>query len=117
MNEVKWVTVAQMRGITRAEMLANRLKAEGIPARATQEGAGVALGLTVGALGTAAVVVPAQHLAEAREILDVEPELDEEDVVTCPHCATEVEVDEAEWEQGWFRCPGCDKTVDLQEIV
>jgi hypothetical protein len=69
-QEVKWEVVAQMPGITPATIVAGRLKAEGIPARVWQEGAGQALGLTVGLLGTGYVAVPQEYADQAMEILD-----------------------------------------------
>jgi len=69
MREVRWVTVEQTPGITVAEIIAGRLQAEGIPARAWQEGAGEALGLMVGLLGTGHVVVPEEYAEQARAIL------------------------------------------------
>ena len=44
-EQVRWEVVEQTSGITPAEIIAGRLQAEGIPARAWQEGAGEALGL------------------------------------------------------------------------
>lgn len=67
--EVRWVVVERTGGITIAEIIAGRLQAEGIPARAWQEGAGEALGLTVGLLGTGHVVVPEEYEERARKIL------------------------------------------------
>jgi hypothetical protein len=69
-REVKWEVVAKTGGITPAEIIAGRLRAEGIPARAWQEGAGEALGLFVGLLGTGHVVVPEEFAAQARAILE-----------------------------------------------
>lgn len=57
-------------GLLPAQMSANLLKHEGIPARAWQEGAGTALGLTVGILGTGNVSVPEEYEAQARAILE-----------------------------------------------
>jgi len=68
-EEVRWVTVAQTYGITQAMIIVGRLRAEGIPARAWQEGAGQATGLIVGKLGTGHVVVPELFEDQAREIL------------------------------------------------
>ncbi|MEZ4517215.1 MAG: DUF2007 domain-containing protein [Chloroflexota bacterium] len=77
-REVRWEVVAKTGGITPAEIMVGRLRAEGIPARAWQEGAGEALGLFVGLLGTGHVVVPEEYADRARAILeDVEP-IDEE---------------------------------------
>ena len=71
-QEIKWVTVEQTPGITVAEIIVGRLQAEGIPARAWQEGAGEAIGLMVGLLGTGHVVVPEEYAEQARAILDAE---------------------------------------------
>ncbi len=71
-REVKWEVVAQLPGITPATIVAGRLKAEGVPARAWQEGAGQALGLTVGLLGTGYVAVPEEFVEQALAILEYE---------------------------------------------
>jgi len=68
-DEVRWVTVAHTFGITQAMIVVGRLHAEGIPARAWQEGAGQAAGLIVGKLGTGYVVVPEAFEEEALAIL------------------------------------------------
>lgn len=68
-QEIQWETVAETPGLAPAEIMAGRLHAEGIPARAWQEGAGRAYGLTVGLLGTGYVQVPVEHASQAREIL------------------------------------------------
>ncbi|WP_420628689.1 putative signal transducing protein [Candidatus Leptofilum sp.] len=79
-QEVKWEVVARMPGITPATIVAGRLKAEGIPVRVWQEGAGQALGLTVGLLGTGYVAVPEQFAERALTILeeDASDALDEQ---------------------------------------
>lgn len=79
-REIQWETVEQTAGLLQAQIIAQRLQSEGIPARAWQEGAGEALGLTVGLLGTGHVVVPVEFADRAREILaqDVE-DYDEEE--------------------------------------
>ena len=73
-REVKWKVVAQAPGITPATIIANRLQAEGLPVRAWQEGAGQALGLTVGKLGTGFVAVPEEYEEQARRILESDEE-------------------------------------------
>lgn len=81
-QEVRWTVVAQISGITAAEIVAARLNAEGIPARAWQEGAGEALGLMVGLLGTAKVGVPEEYADQALAILESDedmPDIDDED--------------------------------------
>ena len=57
-KEVHWVEVAQTFGLAQAQIMAGRLKSEGIPAYAWQEGAGQAAGLVVGLLGAGHVMVP-----------------------------------------------------------
>lgn len=68
-KEIKWETVAKESGLASAQIIANRLVTEGIPARAWQEGAGQAFGLTIGYLGTGYVVVPEEYVEEALSIL------------------------------------------------
>lgn len=85
-EEVKWEIVAEMAGITLAAIVAGRLKAHDIPARTWQEGAGQALGLTVGLLGTGYVAVPEEYVAKAEAIL-----------------AEDVEIDPDEWEEEYYQ--------------
>jgi hypothetical protein len=68
-KEVKWEVVAKESGLASAQIIANRLVVEGIPARAWQEGAGQTFGLTIGLLGTGYVVVPEEFVEEAKSIL------------------------------------------------
>lgn len=77
-SEIQWEIVARMPGITPATILAGRLHAEGIPARAWQEGAGQALGLYVGLLGTGYVAVPQEYAEQALAILEEDVALDED---------------------------------------
>ena len=67
---IRWVTIYKTLGLVPAQIMAGRLEAEGIPARAWQEGAGQALGLTVGLLGNGHVSVPDTYADEARQLLD-----------------------------------------------
>lgn len=69
-HETKWKVVTKTAGLATAEVIVGRLLAEGIPARAWQEGAGQALGLTIGLLGTGHVLVPESYLATAKQILE-----------------------------------------------
>ena len=69
-QETKWEVVTKTAGLTPAEIIAQRLQSEGIPARAWQEGAGQAFGLTVGLLGNGYVIVPETYLEEAKAILE-----------------------------------------------
>ena len=116
MAESKWATVTETNGITVAEMLVKRLEAAEIPAQAVQESAGKAFGFMSGPLGTAYVRVPEQYLEEARQFLDVEEPANTDDIVTCPECDSEIELDETEWEQGWFTCPVCETHVSLDDL-
>lgn len=119
-----WVAVTVTAGITVAEVIANRLRAAGIPAHALQEGAGQALGLTVGLLGNASVLVPEDRAEEARLLLADESfaQVSEEDLLdgdpylTCPHCFTLLELSEEEWEQDSVICPACDQTISLLDF-
>ena len=68
-EQVRWEVVEKTAGITPAEIIAGRLQAEGIPARAWQEGAGGARGLMVGLLGRGHVAVPVEVAEQARAIV------------------------------------------------
>lgn len=87
-----WVVIGVNLSPGEAAIIKGRLESEEIPALVQQEAMGVVLGLTVGPLGSAKVLVPEplaeqalEILAETFEIEDevaeepVEPEGDEED--------------------------------------
>lgn len=78
-KEIQWEIVARTPGIMPAHIMAGRLQAEGIPARAWQEAAGQAYGLTVGLLGTGYVSVPEEFVDRAVEILEEAESADLED--------------------------------------
>lgn len=78
-QEIKWEEVATTIGITPAQIIVGRLRSEGIPARAWQQSAGQAIGLTVGPMGTAHVVVPEEFVDIALEILENVDDLPFED--------------------------------------
>jgi hypothetical protein len=67
---VRWEVVAVTQGLAQAAIIRGRLESEGIPAQVQQEPAGVALGLTVGLLGQAKVLVPEPLVEQALEILN-----------------------------------------------
>ena len=71
-----WKKVAVTVGLLPAQIIADNLIANGFPARAWQESAGQALGLTVGLLGNGYVMVPAHLEQQALDFLD---SLDEEE--------------------------------------
>jgi hypothetical protein len=78
-QEVRWEVVAVVNGLAQASILQGRLETEGVLARIHQEPAGVALGLTVGALGEAKVLVPEPLVEEALRILNHPPQELEDD--------------------------------------
>lgn len=70
MTDTKWEVVSETAGSFYAEMVKGLLEAQGIPVMLSQEGAGHSVfALTVGPLGTVQVLVPADLLERAREIL------------------------------------------------
>ena len=76
-KETKWEVVTKTAGLNTAEIIVGRLMAEGIPARAWQEGAGQAFGLTVGLLGTGYVLVPESFVEQAKTTLETPIEMDD----------------------------------------
>ncbi|MFZ0547737.1 MAG: DUF2007 domain-containing protein [Candidatus Promineifilaceae bacterium] len=76
-HSIQWKVATKTAGITPATIIAGRLQANGIPARAWQEGAGQAYGLTVGLLGNGYVMVPEAFLEQAQALLA--EEFDEEE--------------------------------------
>lgn len=75
----RWVPVRKTVGLLNARIIADSLIAAEIPARAWQEGAGQAYGLTVGVLGTGYVMVLESMVDLARDYLDTLEELDAEE--------------------------------------
>jgi hypothetical protein len=72
MNETTphWEVLAVTAGDLRAELISGLLTAQGIQVQLSQEGAGRAIGLSVGPLGDVEILVPNHQLDEARKILD-----------------------------------------------
>jgi len=75
----RWMVVVLNVGPGEAAIIKGRLESEGIPALIQQEAVGTVLGLTVGPLGSASVLVPAPLverslaiLAETFEVGDME---------------------------------------------
>ena len=52
-----------------ADIVRGTLVAAGIPAETSREGAGAVYGFTVGALGLVDILVPADHAAQAAELI------------------------------------------------
>jgi hypothetical protein len=59
--------------VTEAYIVAGRLQSEGIPALVHKEPAGTAIGLTVGTLGEAKVLVDSRDYERALDLLESEP--------------------------------------------
>lgn len=77
MNSEHWETIYSSNGPLHAEILRSLLEAQDIPVFLSQEGAGSALGLTIGPLGEIQVMVPSSRVFLARQILaDYLSELD-----------------------------------------
>lgn len=70
MPDEEWVVVDQAAGMLQAELLRGLLEAEGISVVLVQEGAGRAIGLTVGMLGSVQMLVKAEDAPRARQALD-----------------------------------------------
>jgi hypothetical protein len=71
-ENVQWVKIMETPGTLSAEVIAGRLKSEGIPAWVWQQGAGRAMGLTYGPMGRGHVMVPEEYQQEAEHILEAE---------------------------------------------
>jgi hypothetical protein len=69
MNDT-WVLLDEVAGYFQAEIFRGVLEAQGIPVFLSQEGAGHALSLTVGPLGTVQILVPGQYLEAARQLVE-----------------------------------------------
>lgn len=80
MEEEKWEVANVSSGMINANIVAGRLKAEGIPVRLQYEAVGVIYGLTLDGLGEVRVMVPSSHLKMAREVL--EESYEDDDIVT-----------------------------------
>ena len=70
MGENKWVELARVHGDLQAELLRGLLEAQDIPVVLSQEGAGRAIGLTVGPMGEVRILVPGNHISQARRVMD-----------------------------------------------
>ncbi len=68
-REARWKVVAVAQGLAQASIISGRLETEGLPTRVQREPAGVAIGLTIGLLGEARVLVPEPLAEQALDIL------------------------------------------------
>lgn len=69
MSSEKWALAASVYGDLQAELLRGLLEAHEIPVLLSREGAGRALGLTVGPLGEIKILVPGKNLEAALSIV------------------------------------------------
>jgi hypothetical protein len=76
---VRWVAVGLNLNPAEAMVIKGRLESEGIPALVQQEAVGAVLGLTVGPLGSARVLVPEPLAEQALAILAETYEVEEEE--------------------------------------
>lgn len=76
-SEEKWKIIAVEPGRVRADIIRGRLETEGIPVKLRYESAGVIYGLTLDGLGNVEILVPAESLLRARNILDQSYEREE----------------------------------------
>ncbi len=70
MGEEKWEILDEVSGSIDAEIVRGLLESQGIKVILSQEGAGRAIGLTIGSMGGTQILVPQKQLAEAQEILE-----------------------------------------------
>lgn len=67
----KWVVVDEVPGSVQGEILSGLLKAQGIPAITSQEGAGrFGYPTNIGELGKVQILVPGSFAAQARQVLE-----------------------------------------------
>ena len=69
MDEEKWEVACRASGMTNANIVAGRLKTEGIPTRLKYEAVGAIYAITIDGLGEVKVMVPESLLDKAREVL------------------------------------------------
>ena len=68
-ENIKWVKFWETSGSLPAELIAGRLRVEGIPCWVWQQGAGAAMGLIYGPMGRGHVMVPEEQLEHARRVM------------------------------------------------
>ena len=70
MKEEQWEVLDEISGSIEAEIIRGILEAQEIPVVLSQEGAGRAIGLTIGPLGETQILVPRNRLEDAQKILE-----------------------------------------------
>ena len=70
MTEEKWELITTVSGELQGDLLRNLLEAQGIKVFLNQEGAGKAVGLTLGPMGEVQILVPENQSEAARQVVD-----------------------------------------------
>lgn len=70
MTDDKWELITIVSGELQADLLRSLLEAQGIEVFLNQEGAGKAVGLTLGPMGEVQILVPENQSEAARQIVD-----------------------------------------------
>jgi hypothetical protein len=70
MSDEKWEVITEVSGELQAGLIRNLLEAQGIKVFLNQEGAGRAVGLSVGPLGEVQILVPKSQCEAASKIVD-----------------------------------------------
>ena len=70
MSDEKWEVITEVSGELQAGLIRNLLETQGIKVFLNQEGAGRAVGLSVGPLGEVQILVPESQSEAARKIVD-----------------------------------------------
>jgi hypothetical protein len=65
-----WVVLVEVAGMPQAEILRGMLEAQEISTVLSQEGAGRAIGLTIGSMGAVQILVPLEDQERAQALLD-----------------------------------------------
>jgi YD repeat-containing protein len=69
MADAPWNVVFTASGMAQANIITGRLETEGIPTRLKYEAAGAIYAITINGLGEVKILVPAEDLARAGDIL------------------------------------------------
>jgi len=80
MDDEKWEVAHVSSGMIHANIISGRLETEGIPVKLQYEAVGVLYGLTVDGLGAVKVLVPAEYIDRALEV--IADRYDEADIMT-----------------------------------
>ena len=78
----KLAVVCVTNGLLQAEIIKGRLESEGFPVLLQYESAGPVIGLTIDGMGEVKVLVPGHLEAQAKAVLESQPDLPGEDAQT-----------------------------------